>query len=96
MALVLYGLSFTHLKAIWIVSLINIGLFGYLAYLFRDRRYAIVSIVGLVVATATCIPFLNSFGGSPLPIEYATVGLSLLASAFLASSLPDRLSTEFR
>ncbi len=90
-SLLLYGLSFTHLKAIWIVSLVNVSLFGYLAYLFRDRRYAIVSIVGLVVATATFIPFLNSFGGSPLPIEYAMVGLSLLASAFLASSLPDRL-----
>ncbi len=90
-SLLLYGLAFTHIKAAWIVSIVNIGLFAYLAYVFRDRTYAIVSVVGLVVATATSIPFLNSFGGDPLPIEFAVVSLSLLASAFLATSLPDRL-----
>ncbi|MCA9049137.1 MAG: hypothetical protein KDA89_10445, partial [Planctomycetaceae bacterium] len=61
-SLLLFVASATHVKALFLVSLVNIALFMGLAIVFRDRRYAAVSVVAVVAAALAWIPAVDGLG----------------------------------
>lgn len=90
-AFILFALSFTHLKALFLVSFINIFLFMLFAVQFRDRRYAMPALSGLVLVAATWIPLGNSMGWFDLSLFHAATSLASLACVLVVSRIPDRL-----
>ncbi len=90
-ALALFVVSFAHPKALFLVSIANIFLFMFFAVTFRDRRYTIPALGGLVLAAATWLPFGNSMGWFDLPLFYSVTSLASLACILVTTRLPDRL-----
>jgi hypothetical protein len=90
LSLVLFVAAFSHVKAIFIVSLVNVPLFLVLAIRFRDRRTLVPALFAIITATATLVPFNNAMGWSQLSWAYVPLSLSLLAIALTSTNRLDR------
>lgn len=90
-AAVLFCLSVTSLKALFLVSLVNLPNFIVLAILFSDRRYAIGALLGLLITAATLMPFAAAMHWLPSADAHMATGLVVVALGLTASRLPDRL-----
>jgi hypothetical protein len=88
LAVLLHGLSFMHFKAVFLVSCVNIFLFAFLAWVFRDRRFVIGSAMGLFVANALWVPFANNVKGASWPLDWMFVSLVVLASSLMMVDSP--------
>ncbi|MEO2016479.1 MAG: hypothetical protein ABGZ53_19145 [Fuerstiella sp.] len=91
MTAVLFCAAFTHPKALFLVSLVNVVSFIGYAYLFADRRYVVPALGALVLATGSAIPALNGMGITSVSSDYTVVLLSGLAAALTLTKLLDNL-----
>ncbi|MCP4172293.1 MAG: hypothetical protein GY758_16130 [Fuerstiella sp.] len=87
----LFCAAFTHPKALFLVSLINVASFIGYAILFVDRRYVVPAISALMLATGSAIPALNGMGITSISSDYGFVLLSGLAVALTLTKLLDDL-----
>ena len=90
-AFALFGMSFSHPKAICLVALVNVCLFICFAILFRDRRYSIPALASLSIIAASWILFENSMHWFSISPIYAITSLGSLACFLVATRFPDRL-----
>ncbi len=91
MTIGLFALSWMHLKAIFPVAVISLGLFSFYAVLFRDRRYVLASIAAITVAVAAWIPFVNAMQLAEVHYFHIVTSLSLLATVFASLPQLDRM-----
>lgn len=91
LSMVLLLASFTHLKAMFVVTMVyvpaNIGL----AIVFSDRRYILPAIGSLILATASAIPALNGMNMVDVSSSYVPAALAALAAILTMLQLPDCL-----
>ncbi len=87
----LFCAAFTHPKALFLVSLVNVLSFIGYAILFGDRRYVVPALGALVLATVSAIPALNGMGITSVSSDYTVVLLSGLAVALTLTKVCDNL-----
>jgi hypothetical protein len=90
LAIALFLSSAFHVKAVFLVALINVVVFVGYAIAFQDRRYAYGSIIASLVATIAYVPFANQMFGHALSIAMGFTCLTVLALALYATRLIDR------
>ncbi len=83
MAVVLQVAAMTNAQAMFAVSAANVIIFVALGTILRDRRVAAISIISMLLATATYVPFLESVRFAFLDEVWIPVSLAMLG-AFLA------------
>ena len=88
---VLFCAAFTHPKALFLVSLVNVASFIGYAILFADRRYVVPAIGALVLAAGSAIPGLNGMRITSISSDYVVVLLSGLAVALTLTRVLDNL-----
>ncbi|MEQ9411894.1 MAG: hypothetical protein RIK87_29535 [Fuerstiella sp.] len=91
LTVILFAAAFSHTKALFFVSLVNIPMFCILAILFADRRYVLPGIGALILATGTAIPALNGMRLTALSTDYMATALAGLATLLTATRVPDLL-----
>lgn len=89
--LVLFAAAFSHVKAAFVVSLVNVAVFMALAAVFGDRRYAVVSILAAILATASVFPFLTEMGVWTASAGTCMAALAALGTLMTATRFPDEL-----
>lgn len=87
----LFTLSLTHLKAAFLVALVNSLLFTGLALLFRDRRYLIGTVAALIIAAGALVPFGNAMLLWAVPDRHAATCLAVVSLLLVVTPWPDRL-----
>lgn len=90
LSLALLGLSLSHLKASLPVAVISTASFTAMAVLFRDRRYIIGALIGLIIATATVVPVANAMHWAEIPEQYILVAFGILLGLMTVASPLDR------
>ncbi len=90
LSVVLSVLSWTHVKAIFPVAVIQVLLYAWMAHQLCDRRLAVLSLASLTVAAGSWIVFGNAMGFTALADEYAIPSLSILAFGLMISPWMDR------
>ena len=91
MTTVLFCAAFTHPKALFLVSLVNVVSFVGYAILFADRRYVVPAIGALVLTAGSAIPALNGMRITSVSSDYTVVLLSGLAVALTLTKVLDGL-----
>ncbi len=77
--------SLFFVSSAYVVALLTFG------GCFRDRRYAVPSLLSLVTATAVAIPALNAMHNTNIEIIWVPTLLAGLAAVLTATRLPDRI-----
>ncbi|GAB5445013.1 MAG: hypothetical protein Fues2KO_53620 [Fuerstiella sp.] len=90
-ALLLLALAVTNIKALFVVSAVNIVAFVAFAIVFADRRYVIPAIAALTLTVGSAVPALNGMQVWDLPPQFIATALTALATVLTASRIPDRL-----
>ena len=90
---ILFVVAFTNLKACFMVSCVNVALYLVYATLFADRRYAAATLLSLILAVGSAVPFLNQYRShaDQLPLELVPTALAALALTLVATRIPDRI-----
>lgn len=88
---VLFAVSLTHIKAAFLVGIVDVPVFLCLAIAFRDRRYIIPSILALVIAVANSIPALASMGLVTFSATSVPAVLAALALLMTSTRVPDQI-----
>jgi len=83
--------SLFNIKAAFIVAVINLVAFLVYAIAFRDRRYAIGTLVATVVCAAIWVPFANAMFNSELAVDWSAVSLIGLGAVLYFSRTVDSL-----
>ena len=91
LTIALFMLSATHVKALHMVSGLNVGLFLALAVLLRDRRYIFGMLAALLAAAATFIPFAKVVYAIEISDGHTLTSLLVLATSMILTRFPDRL-----
>jgi hypothetical protein len=91
LSLGLMALSWTHMKAVFPVAVIQVALYGWFAYQFSDRRFALLSLGSLTIATGSWIAFTNAMGFTAVANEHAIASLAVLAFLMMISKWIDRV-----
>lgn len=94
--LMLFSIAVTNTTSLLFVSLANMVAFTGFAIAFRDRRYVIPALTGLVLAAAATIPaYCNVQGLSEVEaapyLDWVPTVLAGLATLLTATQLPDRI-----
>lgn len=92
-SLILFALALTNLKAFFMVSCVNVVLYLVYATLFADRRYSAATLLSLILAVGSVIPFLNEYRSTvnQLPLELVPTALAALALTLVATRIPDKI-----
>lgn len=90
-SLALFCAAVTNIKALFLVSLVNVPTFVILAVIFSDRRYVIPAIGALILATGSAITALNKMHVTAISAEYIATAMAALAALLTATPLPDRI-----
>lgn len=90
---ILFVVALTNLKACFMVSCVNVALYLVYATLFADRRYSAVTLLSLIMAVGSAVPFLNQYRSivDQLPMELVPTALTALALALVTTRIPDRI-----
>ena len=96
MGLLLFCIAVTNWTSLLFVSLANVIAFLGFAVAFRDRRYVIPALFGIVLATTAAIPAFNSIQGitghqAATAMAWVPTLLAGLAALLTATPLPDRI-----
>ncbi|MCR9198125.1 MAG: hypothetical protein NXI04_05750 [Planctomycetaceae bacterium] len=91
LAVVLLAFSATDIVSLFWVAAANSAAFVLYAVAFRDRRYALVSLLSVIVMTAVAVPALNDMAVCHLPVVWAATALAGLSLLMTSVRLPDRL-----
>jgi hypothetical protein len=83
--------SLFNIKATFIVAAINLVTYLVYAVAFRDRRYAIGSLVAAVVCAASWSPFANAMFDSGFTVDWIAISLIGLGGLLYASKAVDSL-----
>ncbi len=84
LCLVLMVLSWTHIKAVVLVAMVQLPLYLVLASVFRDRRFALLALPSVTVAVGTAPAFLASHGWVSWSELDGTFALACLGLIMLA------------
>jgi len=90
---ILFALAFTNLKAFFMVSCVNVALYLMYATMFADRRYVAATLLSLIFAASSAVPFLNAYRGAAeqLQPELALTVVAALALSLVATRIPDKI-----
>jgi hypothetical protein len=90
---ILFAVALTNLKACFMVSCVNVALYLVYATLFADRRYSAATLLSLILAVGSVVPFLNQYRSTAdqLPLEMVPTALAALAMTLVATRIPDRI-----
>ncbi len=77
LGLLLFVVSLSHLKALFIVSLVDSLLFTFFALWWKDRRYLLVTLIASFVASASLVPFLHAMQLAHLHPAHLLTSISL-------------------
>lgn len=96
MGLSLFCIAVTNWTSLLLVSLTNVVAFLGFAVAFRDRRYVVPALFGIVLATTAAIPAFNSIQGvtpqeAAAAMAWVPTLLAGLAALLTATPLPDRI-----
>lgn len=91
LAMLLFAFSATDTVSLFFVASANVISFALYAILFRDRRYGLVSVVALIIATAIAVPALADMAILQLPVAWSATALAGLSILMTLTRLPDRL-----
>ena len=95
LSLLLVAIALTNIKAALIVSAISVIAFTIYAILFRERAYLAATVISLILAAATLVPFLNAMLWVDCGIEWSIVPLAALGLVLSASRAIDRIALKF-
>lgn len=95
-ALALFSIALTNWTSLLFVSIANVAAFLGFAVAFRDRRYVVPALLGIVLATASAVPAFHSIQGTTAQQAAAAMAwvptlLAGLAALLTATRLPDRI-----
>ena len=93
LTVVLFLVAIVHLnlKALFLVSVLNVVLFMVLAIMLRDRRYSLGTLAALLLVATSCVPYLNVAYALRIEQGHILTSLCVLAIGLAASRWPDRL-----
>tara|TARA_R110002049_G_scaffold4601_6_gene32869 strand:- start:51990 stop:55583 length:3594 start_codon:yes stop_codon:yes gene_type:complete len=91
LAVMLQAIAVTDLTSCMFVSIVNVPVFIAYAIAFKDRRYAIASVLLGVLAAATIVPAGNQMQWWQLSNQWSMCVLGGLALLMTVSHWPDRL-----
>ena len=92
-SLILFAMAFPNLKAFFLVSCVNVILYVVYATLFGDRRYVAATLLSLILAVTSLVPFLNAYriGAEQLQFDLVPTALAALALSLVATRIPDKI-----
>lgn len=95
-AIFLFCIAVTNITSLLFVSVANMAAFLGFAIAFRDRRYVVPALTGLIVATGVAIPAFCSIQGfdhtaTAAAMAWVPTVLAGLATLLTATYLPDRI-----
>lgn len=90
---ILFAAAFTNLKAFFLISCVNVILYLLYATVFGDRRYVAATLLSLILAVSSVVPFLNAdrIGAQQLPFDLMPTALAALALSLVATRIPDKI-----
>jgi hypothetical protein len=92
LTLALIAISFSNLKAVFLVSILFVPIFIVYAILFRDRHFILPSIACLMIAGVMSVPFASTIDLFDCNIRWSLVVMASIGFALSATRMLDRLS----